>query len=73
MQMKAERNISEYKKSLEKDIEKSALSLSTVILSKLNYKNSNAKQLREAGATCLVTGSFLYKATNKKEALSSLK
>jgi F0F1-type ATP synthase membrane subunit b/b' len=47
MQIKAERNITEYKKSLEKDIEKSALSLSAVILSKLNYKNSNAKQINE--------------------------
>ena len=47
MQIKAEKNITEYKKSLEKDIEKSAISLCAVILSKLNYKNSSAEQIQE--------------------------
>ena len=47
MQKKAESNIAEYKKSLEKDIEKSAISLSAVILSKLNYENSTDDQIRE--------------------------
>ena len=47
MQKKAESNISEYKKSLEKDIEKSAISLCAVILSKLNYKNSTTEQIQE--------------------------
>ncbi len=47
MQIKAEKNITEYKKSLEKDIEKSAISLCAVILSKLNYKNSNTEQIKE--------------------------
>ncbi len=47
MQMKTEKNIIEYKKSLEKDIEKSAISLCAVILSKLNYKNSTAEQIQE--------------------------
>ena len=47
MQIKAEKNITEYKKSLEKDIEKSAISLCAVILSKLNYKNSTADKIQE--------------------------
>ena len=47
MQIKAERNITEYKKSLEKDIEKSAISLCAVILSKLNYKNSTAEKYKK--------------------------
>ena len=47
MQIKAESNITEYKKSLEKDIERSAISLSAVILSKLNYKNSTTEQIKE--------------------------
>ena len=47
MHIKAEKNIAEYKKSLEKDIEKSAIFLCTVILSKLNYKNSTAEQIQE--------------------------
>ena len=47
MQIKAEKNISEYKKTLEKDIEKSAISLCAVILSKLNYKSSTAEQIQE--------------------------
>ena len=47
MQIKAEKNITEYKKSLEKDIEKSTISLCAVILSKLNYKNSSANKIQE--------------------------
>ena len=47
MQIKAEKNITEYKKSLEKDLEKSTLSQCAVILSKLNYKNSTAEQIQE--------------------------
>ena len=47
MQIENEKKIAEYKKSLEKDIEKSAISLSAVMLSKLNYKNSNAEQIHE--------------------------
>ena len=47
MQIENEKKIAEYKKSLEKDIEKSAISLSAVMLSKLNYKNSNAEQIQE--------------------------
>ena len=46
-QIKAERNIKEYKNSLEKDIEKSTISLCTVILSKLNYKNATTEQIQE--------------------------
>ena len=47
MQIKAEKNITEYKKSLEKDIEKSTISLCAVILSKLNYKKSSADKIQE--------------------------
>ena len=47
MQIKAEKNITEYKKSLEKDIEKSTISLCAVILSKLNYKNATAEKIQE--------------------------
>jgi len=47
MQIKAEENITEYKKSLEKDLEKSTISLCAVILSKLNYKNSSAEKIQE--------------------------
>ena len=47
MQIKAEKNITEYKKNLEKDMEKSAVSLCAIILSKLNYKNSTAEQIQE--------------------------
>ena len=46
-QIKAERNIKEYKISLEKDIEKSTISLCAVILSKLNYKNATTEQIQE--------------------------
>ena len=47
MQIKAEKNITEYKKNLEKDMEKSVISLCAVILSKLNYKNFTAEQIQE--------------------------
>ena len=47
MQIKTEKRIAEYKKSLEKDIEKSTISLCAVILSKLNYKNSSADKIQE--------------------------
>ena len=47
MQIKAERKITEYKKGLDKDIEKSAISLCAVILSKLDYKSSTAEQIQE--------------------------
>ena len=47
MQIKAEKNITEYKKSLEKDIEKSIISLCVVMLNKLNYKNSTDEQIQE--------------------------
>jgi F-type H+-transporting ATPase subunit b len=47
MQLKAEKNIIEYKKNLEKDIEKSAESLCAIILIKLNYKNYTAEQIQE--------------------------
>ena len=47
MQIESEKKIAEYKKSLEKDIEKSAISLSAVMLSKLNYKNSNSEHIQE--------------------------
>ena len=47
MQVKAESNITEYKKSLEKDIEKSAISLCATILSKLNYRSSTTEQIKD--------------------------
>ena len=47
MQIKAEKNIAEYKIKLEKDIENSAISICTVILSKLNFKNSTTEQIKE--------------------------
>jgi F-type H+-transporting ATPase subunit b len=47
MQLKAEKNIIEYKKNLEKDIEKSAESLCAIILIKLNYKNYTSEQIQE--------------------------
>ena len=46
-QIENERKIAEYKNSLEKDIEKSAISLCTIILSKLNYKNSTNDKIQE--------------------------
>ena len=47
MQIKAESNITEYKKSLEKDLEKSAISICAAILNKLSYKNSTTQQIQE--------------------------
>ena len=47
MQIKAESNITEYKKTLEKDFEKSAISLCAVILSKLDYKSYTEEQIEE--------------------------
>ncbi len=47
MQIKAEKNITEYKKSLEKDLEKSIISLCVVMLNKLNHKNSTDEQIQE--------------------------
>ena len=46
-QIETERKIAEYKKNLETDIHKSAISLCTVILSKINYKGSTAEQIQE--------------------------
>ena len=47
MQIETEKRIAEYKKNLEKDIEESAVSLSAVILSKLDYKSSSAEKIQE--------------------------
>ena len=47
MQIENEKEIAQYKKNLEKDMEKSAVSLCAIILSKLNYKNSTAEQIQE--------------------------
>ena len=46
-QIETEKKIVEYKKNLEKDIQKSAISICTVILSKLNYKDSTSEQIQE--------------------------
>ena len=46
-QLEAEKRISNYKKNIERDLSKSAISLSAVILSKLNYKNSSPKEIEE--------------------------
>ena len=47
IQLESEKKIEEYKKHLEKDIKKSAISLSTIILSRLNYKNASAEKIQE--------------------------
>ena len=47
MQIENEKKIAEYKNNLEKDIEKTAISLCAVILSKLNYKNFTADKIQE--------------------------
>ena len=47
MHIKAESNITEYKRSLEKDREKTAISLCAVILSKLNYKSYTTEEILE--------------------------
>ena len=46
-QIETEAKIAEYKKNLETDIHKSAITLCTVILSKLNFKGSTAEQIQE--------------------------
>ena len=46
-QIEAEKKISEYKKNVEKDMNKSAISLSIIILKKLNYKITVPKELEE--------------------------
>ena len=46
-QIDAEKKISEYKKNIEKDMKKSVISLSAVILDKLNYKNTSPQELEE--------------------------
>ena len=46
-QLEAERKIVEYKKNIESNLSKSAISLSAVILNKLNYKNSSPKEIEE--------------------------
>ena len=47
MQIENEKEIAQYKKNLEKDIENTAISLCTVVLNKLNYKNSTAEKIQE--------------------------
>ena len=47
MQIENERELAQYKKNLEKDIEKSAIALCVAILNKLNYKNSTAEKIQE--------------------------
>ena len=47
MQIENEREIAQYKKNLEKDIENTAISLCATILNKLNYKNSTAEKIQE--------------------------
>ena len=46
-QLVAEKKIADYKKNIESNLSKSAISLSAVILSKLNYKNSSPKEIEE--------------------------
>ncbi len=46
-QLDAEEKIAGYKKNIEKDILKSAISLSSVILSKLNYKNFSPEEIEK--------------------------
>ena len=46
-QLETEKKIAEYKKNIEKDIAKSAISLSAIILSKLNYKNSTVQEIED--------------------------
>ncbi len=47
MQIENERELAQYRKNLEKDIEKTAISLCAAILKKLNYKNSTAERIQE--------------------------
>ncbi len=46
-QLETEKKIVEYKKHIEKDITKSIISLSAVMLNKLNYKNSTLKEIEK--------------------------
>ena len=46
-QFEAEKKINDYKKNIERDLSKSAISLSAVILSKLHYNNSSPKEIEE--------------------------
>ena len=47
MQIENERELAQYKKNLEKDIEKTTISLCAAVLNKLNYKNSTAEKIQE--------------------------
>ena len=47
MHLKNERRIADYKKNLEKDLEKSAISLCMLILGRLNYKGSTPEQMQK--------------------------
>ena len=47
IQIESEIKIAEYKKNLEKDIEKSAISVCAVILNKLSYKDFTVEQIQE--------------------------
>lgn len=47
MHLENERRIAEYKKNLEKDVEKSAISLCLLILGKLNYKGFTSEQIQK--------------------------
>ena len=42
-----EREIAQYKKNLEKEIENTAISLCAVVLNKLKYKNSTTEKIEE--------------------------
>ena len=46
-QLETEKKIAAYKKNIEKDMEKSAISLSAVMLNKLNYSKLTPKELEE--------------------------
>ena len=46
-QLETEKKIIEYKKNIEKDINKSAISLSAIILGRLNYKNSTSIEIEK--------------------------
>ncbi len=47
IQIESETKIAEYKKNLEKDIEKAAISLCAVILNKLSYEDSTVEQIQK--------------------------
>lgn len=46
-QLETEKRIAEYKKNIEKDIKKSIISLSAVMLNKLNYKSASAEEIEK--------------------------